>query len=88
MADRRSGVIVYTTDPCGYCLRAKTLLESRGVPYREVFLPRTTEGRARLAEVDPHARTFPVIVVDGQVVGGYADLVDWDRTGRLAQLVA
>ncbi|MGH7564672.1 MAG: glutaredoxin family protein [Gemmatimonadota bacterium] len=83
-----SRVVVYTTAPCGYCVRARTLLEARGVPYREVFLPRSPEGRARLADVDPHARTFPVIVVDGQVIGGYADLVDWDRMGRLAELAA
>lgn len=88
MADPRSRVIVYTTEPCGFCRRAKTLLEARGVPYREVLLPRTIEGRSRLAEVSPYARSFPVIVIDGRVIGGYADLVDWDRSGRLAELAA
>ena len=88
MDHRRDRVIVYTTNPCGYCLRAKTLLEARGVAYREVLLPRTAEGRARLAEVAPRARTFPVIVVDGRVLGGYAHLVDWDRSGRLAEVAA
>jgi glutaredoxin 3 len=84
MAEGRRSVVLYTTDPCGYCHRAKALLEARGIAFREVRLPRTAEGRARLAEVAPSARTFPVVVIDGVAIGGYADLVDWDRAGRLA----
>jgi glutaredoxin 3 len=84
MAEERRSVVLYTTDPCGYCRRAKALLEARGIAFREVRLPRTAEGRARLADVAPAARTFPVVVIDGVAIGGYADLVDWDRAGRLA----
>ena len=84
MTEGRRTVILYTTDPCEYCHRAKALLEARGIPFREVRLPRTAEGRARLAEVAPDARTFPVVVIDGVPIGGYVDLVDWDRAGRLA----
>lgn len=84
MAEERKGVVLYTTDPCGYCNRAKALLEARGIPFREVRLPRTAEGRARLGEVAPDARTFPVVVIDGVPIGGYADLVDWDQAGRPA----
>lgn len=84
MSEGRGSVVVYTTDPCGYCHRAKALLEARGIAFREVRLPRTAEGRARLAEVAPDARTFPIVVIDGVPIGGYADLVDWDRAGRLA----
>ena len=84
-ADR---VVVYTTDYCGWCERAKSLLAARGVPFREVWLPRTPEGRERLAEVAPSARSFPQIVIDGEPVGGYADLVVRDREGSLAVLAA
>ena len=65
MSEGRGSVVVYTTDPCGYCHRAKALLEARGIAFREVRLPRTAEGRARLAEVAPDARTFPIVVIDG-----------------------
>ena len=84
MGEGRRSVVLYTTDPCGYCHRAKALLKARGVAFREVRLPRTAEGRARLAEVAPDARTFPVVVIDDVPIGGYADLVEWDRAGRLA----
>lgn len=82
--DEGRGVVLYTTVPCGYCRRAKELLVARGIAFREVVLPRTAEGRERLAEVAPHARTFPVIVIDGVAIGGYTDLVEWDRAGRPA----
>ena len=80
-------VVVYTTDPCGWCERAKSLLAARGVRFREVWLPRTQEGRERLHEVAPFARSFPQIVIDGEVVGGYRELVERDRIGELSELV-
>ena len=76
-------VVVYTTDFCGFCERAKSLLDARGIEFREERVPRTAEGRERLAEVAPYARTFPQIVIDGVPIGGYADLVDLDRDGEL-----
>lgn len=81
-------IVVYTTDPCSFCIRAKMLLEARGMPYHEEHLSRTSEGRARLAEVAPTARTFPQIVIDGEVIGGYRELVAYDRDGKLAGLKA
>jgi glutaredoxin 3 len=82
----RERVVVYTTDFCGWCERAKSLLAARGVPFREVWLPRTPEGRDRLAEAAPLARSFPQIVIDGEVVGGYRELVERDRAGELAEI--
>jgi glutaredoxin 3 len=79
-------VIVYTTDFCGWCDRAKSLLAARGIPFREVWLPRTPEGRERLVEVSPFARSFPQILIDGRPVGGYRELVERDRDGALQEL--
>ena len=79
-------VVVYTTDYCGWCDRAKSLLAARGVRFREVWLPRTPEGRERLIEAAPSARSFPQILIDGELVGGYRELVERDRDGALARL--
>ena len=79
-------VVVYTTDFCGWCERAKALLAARGVRFREVWLPRTEEGRERLMEAVASARSFPQILIDGEVVGGYRELVERDRDGALARL--
>jgi len=79
-------VVVYTTDFCGWCERAKALLAARGVRFREVWLPRTPEGRDRLVEAAPLARSFPQILIDGAVLGGYRELVERDRAGALTEL--
>ena len=48
MADENGVVLLYTTEPCGFCRQAKTLLQTRGVDYREVNLAKDPEGRAEL----------------------------------------
>lgn len=81
-------VIVYSTDRCGYCDRAKALLTVRGLPFEEVLLSRSAEGCAQLAAIAPHGRTFPQIVIHGRVIGGYTELAALDRAGGLVELVA
>ncbi len=84
MADE-NGVTVYTTEPCGFCRVAKALLNKRGVPFDEINLAKSPEGRAQLVE-KTGMMTFPQVIIDGQVVGGYQELVAVDRDGRLAPL--
>ena len=84
---RKPEIVVYTTDPCARCIRAKDLLSARGLSFREVNLAKDPLGRRRLAEVTGHM-TFPQIVIGDEPVGGYQDLVDAERQGRLDQLAA
>jgi len=84
---RNPEIVVYTTDPCARCIRAKDLLSARGLSFREVNLAKDPVGRRRLAEVTGHM-TFPQIVIGDEPVGGYQDLVDAERQGRLDQLAA
>jgi glutaredoxin 3 len=82
-------VVVYSTVWCGYCVRAKALLESRGIPYQEVLIDEDEQGRldfrSRLAELTG-GRTVPQVVVDGEVWGGYDMLVVRERSGELKDL--
>jgi glutaredoxin 3 len=80
-------IVVYTTDPCARCIRAKDLLSARGLSFREVNLAKDPVGRRRLADFTGHM-TFPQIVIGGEPVGGFQDLVEADRQGRLDQLAA
>jgi glutaredoxin 3 len=82
-----SRVIVYTTEPCGYCRTAKMLLDKRGIDYSEVNLARSPEGRAELVSMTG-MMTFPQVVIDGEPLGGYQELVRADRDGALAGLAA
>jgi glutaredoxin 3 len=80
-------IVVYTTDPCARCIRAKDLLSARGLAFREVNLAKDPVGRRRLAEFTGHM-TFPQIVIGDEPVGGFQDLLDADRQGRLEKLAA
>jgi glutaredoxin 3 len=80
-------VQIYTTRWCGYCVRAKVLLDSKGIPYEELLL-----------DDDPHFRqtvfdktggwTVPQILIDGLPIGGYTELWRLDKSGRLDQQLA
>jgi glutaredoxin 3 len=77
-----SRITVYTTEPCGYCRVAKALLAKRNVPYEEINLAKDPEGRAELVR-KTGMMTFPQVVIDGESIGGYQELVAADRSGRL-----
>jgi glutaredoxin 3 len=80
-----ANITVYSTDPCSFCTRAKALLDQRGLPYDEVNLAKDPAGRMRLVELTG-MMSFPQVVIDGEVVGGFMELVQADRSGRLAEL--
>ena len=86
MADE-NGVIVYTTEPCGFCRQAKTLMQTRGVDYREVNLAKDPDGRAELVALTGQM-TFPQIVVGKRAIGGFRELLEADRAGALDDLLA
>ncbi len=81
------GIQIYTTRWCGYCIRAKTLLDSLGLPYEEVALDDDPGFRQTVLEATG-GWTVPQIVIDGRPIGGYTELRGLDRTGRLAELLA
>lgn len=82
-----SRVQMYTTAWCGYCVRAKALLDQRGIEYDEIHLDDDAGFRARLNELTG-GWTVPQILIDGRVIGGYTELWRLDREGRLAELLA
>ena len=80
-------VIVYTTEPCGFCRQAKALLQSRGVDYREINLAKDADGRADLV-AQTGQMTFPQVVVGERSIGGFRELLMADRSGQLESLLA
>jgi glutaredoxin 3 len=82
-----SDVTVYTTEPCSYCARAKGLLKARGVEFSEVNLARDPEGRVELAK-QTGMMTFPQVIIDGELVGGFTEVRAAAESGRLDQLLA
>jgi glutaredoxin 3 len=75
-------VRVYSTRWCGYCVRAKALLESRGIEYEEISLDSDPAFRRKLFDLTG-GWTVPQILIDGRPIGGYTELWRLDREGRL-----
>lgn len=84
MADAK--VTLYTTVPCGFCSSAKSLLQSRGVEYEEIDLAKDADGRAELVALTGQM-TFPQVIVGGRAIGGFRELLEADREGRLQDLL-
>ena len=78
---------VYTTRWCGYCVRAKALLRSRGLPFEEISLDEVPEFRRVLMDTTG-GWTVPQVVVDGRPIGGYTELWRLDRSGQLREKLA
>ena len=79
-------ITVYTTDACPFCVRVKQLLDTRGVAYDEINLARDADGRAHLSQ-RTGMMTFPQVLIDGELVGGFQETLAADRSGRLKDLL-
>jgi glutaredoxin 3 len=73
---------MYTTAWCGYCTRAKALLRERGLEYEELSVDGDPAFRAKLLELTGRW-TVPQILIDDVPIGGYMELCELDRSGRL-----
>jgi glutaredoxin 3 len=78
---------MYTTRWCGYCVRAKTLLDARGLVYEEIRIDEDPAFRQKLLELTG-GWTVPQIVIDGEPIGGFTELWRLDKSGELAKLAA
>jgi len=79
-------VQVYTTPSCPFCVRAKRLLDARGIQYDEIDVADDAALRVALVERTGR-RTVPQIFIDGESIGGFEELAALDASTRLASLV-
>jgi glutaredoxin 3 len=82
-----SKIAVYTTEPCGFCTATKALLSARGLAFAEVNLSKDEAGRAELAS-RTGMLTFPQVLVDGKLLGGFRELEAAIQSGKLDELLA
>jgi len=73
---------MYTTSWCGYCIRAKALLDSLGLQYEEVECDDEPGFREKMLTLTG-GFTVPQVVVDDRPIGGYRELAALVRDGRL-----
>lgn len=75
-------VTLYTKTSCPYCVRAKRLLDRKGVAYDEVSVEGRDDLRTWLAETTGQ-KTVPQVFVGDRPLGGFADVDALDREGKL-----
>lgn len=76
-------VEIYTKWGCPYCVRAKGLLDAKGVAYTEYDITMGGPKRAEMLERAPGATTVPQVFVNDQGLGGCDDIHALDRAGKL-----
>ncbi|HMN44732.1 MAG TPA: glutaredoxin 3 [Povalibacter sp.] len=80
-------VVMYSTAYCGYCQRARSLLERKGVAVQEIKVDEDARERETMMRRSGGRRTVPQIFIGERHVGGYDDLAALDRSGELDQLL-
>ena len=79
-------VIVYSTNYCPFCIRAKQLLDRKGVDYEEIKVDSDPKLMQEMMERSQR-RSVPQIFIDGQGIGGHEELAELDRNGELDSLL-
>ncbi|MCC6217031.1 MAG: glutaredoxin 3 [Polyangiaceae bacterium] len=80
-------VQIFTTAYCPYCVRAKSLLARRGIPFEEIDVTHEPDRRQWLVNATGGRRTVPQIFIGGESIGGSDELHELDRRGELLALV-
>lgn len=83
-----ANVTIYSTTVCPYCIRAKQLLERKGIEYKEINLSNEApDVRIELMQRTNY-RTVPQIFIKDQFIGGFDQLYALEREGKLDELLA
>ena len=80
-------VEIYTWSRCPFCIRAKALLEQKGVEYVEYCIDGDEEARASMSERAQGGRSLPQIFINGQHVGGCDDLYELEQQDQLEKML-
>ena len=80
-------VEIYTSMLCGYCYRAKKLLDSKGVAYDEIDVMLRPGRRAEMRERSGGRTSVPQIFVDGVHIGDCNELLDLESAGKLGPIL-
>jgi len=83
---QQANVTLYTTRWCGFCVRAKALLEQKGARYTEIPVDQEPEKRQEMMQLSGR-HTVPQIWVGNVHVGGCDELYAMEHSGQLDQLL-
>ncbi len=81
-------VVIYTTNYCPYCVRAKMLLTQKGASFEEIDVTNNADLRDEMTEKAQGRKTVPQIFIGEIHVGGCDDLYALENKGKLDDLLA
>ena len=70
-------IVIYSKNNCVFCNKAKHLVKSLGLTYTEKKMEEFDSPQAMLEDIGKQVRTMPQIKIDGKLVGGYNQLVEY-----------
>jgi glutaredoxin 3 len=83
-----ANVVMYSTGFCGYCDRARALLQRKGVTVTEIKVDEDASQREAMLKRSGGRRTVPQIFIGERHVGGYDELAALERAGELDSLLS
>lgn len=81
-----ANIIIYTTTVCPYCVRAKSLLQRKGVEFTEIKITDSAT-KEEMIKKSGGRMTVPQIFINDQHIGGCDDLYSLDAAGKLDELL-
>jgi glutaredoxin 3 len=81
-------VVIYTRPFCGYCARAISLLNQKGVEFEEIEAGMDPKLRQEMVERSGGRNTFPQIFIGGQHIGGCDEMLALEHAGKLDPMLA
>lgn len=82
-----SNVIIYSTNVCPYCVRAKMLLDKKNAKYTEINVQTNPDEREKMIKKTGGKTSVPQIFINDKHIGGSDDLYDLDKKGKLDELL-
>ncbi|MFM5887984.1 MAG: glutaredoxin 3 [Dolichospermum sp.] len=81
-------VEIYTWSTCPFCLRAKSLLNKKGVNFTEYSIDGDEDARAKMSQRANGRRSLPQIFINDNHIGGCDDIHGLERQGKLDEMLA
>jgi glutaredoxin len=86
MSTNHPNIIVYGFKNCPYCEAAKKFLEGQKLPFDYLEAKENEKNREEMLRVGK-GKTYPQIIINGQAIGGYTDMMDLYKSGELTKLI-
>ena len=81
--NKNTHVTIYTSSLCGYCYKAKLILNSKNIKFEEIDIDLDIDIKNKMIERTKGKTSVPQIFFDNLLIGGFDDLQKMDVIGKL-----